>query len=397
MAHIVGDRIRDTTTTTGTGTVTLSGTAPTGYNNFGGAMATGDTCIYMIVDGATGAWESGIGTYTSSGTTLARTTLLSSSTGAAVSFAAGTKDVFLTANAASLVQRDASNAVQLLGTDPGIIIGAITTEPSTPAASTLRYYAKAVSGRMVPKVKGPSGLDTPLQAALWQNTVLTWTPTSATAGLWYGSLGATTSVGTFTAGVPTTTSLYTAQQRGRYANVVTTLNQILGVRQTSNASYFLSNTAGQGGFFFFARVGFDVWTNGGRMFVGLSANVAGGVVSADPSSNNNSVGFCIDAADNGAISLLTRATATGTKTSTGYTAVSGKGYDLYMFAKPNDTTIYWRIVDTNAGTEAGASVSTTTPTVNAMMGVSAHAGNAALTTVTAVQLGINRIYVETDN
>jgi len=96
MALVLADRVRDTTTTTSTGTITLSGTAPTGYQNFS-VIGNGNTTYYAIVGQGTTEWEVGIGTYTSSGTTLARTTVLASSNaGSLVVFSAGTKDVFVT-------------------------------------------------------------------------------------------------------------------------------------------------------------------------------------------------------------------------------------------------------------------------------------------------------------
>lgn len=92
MALVLADRVRDTTATTGTGTVTLSGTAPTGYQNFS-VIGNGNTTYYTI--NGDSQWEVGIGTYTSSGTTLSRNTVLASSSGGSlVDFAAGTKDVF---------------------------------------------------------------------------------------------------------------------------------------------------------------------------------------------------------------------------------------------------------------------------------------------------------------
>lgn len=88
----VADRVRDTTTTTGTGTITLSGTSPTGYQTFS-AVGNGNTTYYTINAGA--QWEVGIGTYSGAGPTLSRDTVLSSSnSGSLVDFAAGTKDVF---------------------------------------------------------------------------------------------------------------------------------------------------------------------------------------------------------------------------------------------------------------------------------------------------------------
>ena len=94
MALVLADRVRDTTTTTGTGTVTLSGTAPTGYQNFS-VIGNANTTYYTINAGS--QWEVGIGTYSSTGPTLARTTVLeSSNANALVNFSAGTKDVFVT-------------------------------------------------------------------------------------------------------------------------------------------------------------------------------------------------------------------------------------------------------------------------------------------------------------
>jgi hypothetical protein len=88
----VADRVRDTTTTTGTGTITLSGTSPTGYQTFS-AVGNGNTTYYTINAGA--QWEVGIGTYSGAGPTLSRDTVLASSnSGSLVDFAAGTKDVF---------------------------------------------------------------------------------------------------------------------------------------------------------------------------------------------------------------------------------------------------------------------------------------------------------------
>ena len=95
MAFVLADRVKDTTTTTGTGTVTLSGSAPTGYQTFGAGVGNANSTNYTIVGGA--EWEVGVGTYTAAGTSLSRTTVLASSNaGALVSFAAGTKDVFVT-------------------------------------------------------------------------------------------------------------------------------------------------------------------------------------------------------------------------------------------------------------------------------------------------------------
>jgi hypothetical protein len=96
MALVLADRVKETTTTTGNGTITLAG-AVTGYQSFA-VIGNGNNTYYTIAGQTGSEWEVGIGTYTSSGTTLSRDTVLSNSLGttAKIVFSAGTKDVFVT-------------------------------------------------------------------------------------------------------------------------------------------------------------------------------------------------------------------------------------------------------------------------------------------------------------
>ena len=103
MAYVQKDRVKETSTTTGTGTYTLAGAA-TGFQAFS-VIGDGNTCCYAAEDGTD--WEVGIGTYTLSGTTLARTTILASSnSGSAVNWSSGTRNIFCTLPADRAVQRD---------------------------------------------------------------------------------------------------------------------------------------------------------------------------------------------------------------------------------------------------------------------------------------------------
>jgi hypothetical protein len=93
MALVLKDRVKETTTTTGTGTITLAG-ASSGFKSFS-AIGNANTTYYTITGGT--EWEVGLGTYTSSGNTLSRDTVLESSNGGSlVNFSAGTKDIFIT-------------------------------------------------------------------------------------------------------------------------------------------------------------------------------------------------------------------------------------------------------------------------------------------------------------
>lgn len=134
MALVLRDRVKETTTTTGTGTVTLLGAA-TGYQAFS-AIGNGNTTYYTIAGQTSSEWEVGIGTYTSSGTTLSRDTVLASSnSGSLVTFSAGTKDVFCTYPAGKSVNLDASGNATGLGTPAAFVATNVTGLPLTSGVS----------------------------------------------------------------------------------------------------------------------------------------------------------------------------------------------------------------------------------------------------------------------
>ena len=112
MALVVADRVQETTTTTGTGTYTLAG-AKDGFQSFA-AVGNSNTTYYACTDGTD--YEVGIGTYTLSSTTLARTTIIeSSNSDAAVNWGAGSKDIFVTLPASKATVLDASGDLTLTG------------------------------------------------------------------------------------------------------------------------------------------------------------------------------------------------------------------------------------------------------------------------------------------
>jgi hypothetical protein len=134
MALVLKDRVQETTTTTGTGTVTLDG-AVSGFQSFS-AIGNSNTCYYAIVGGT--EWEVGLGTYTSSGTTLSRDTILESSNGGtAVTFSAGTKNVFVTYPAEKGIYLDASGNAIALGTPASATLTNATGLPISTGVSGL--------------------------------------------------------------------------------------------------------------------------------------------------------------------------------------------------------------------------------------------------------------------
>jgi hypothetical protein len=149
MALILADRVKETSTTAGNGTFTLAGAAA-GFQSFA-VVGNGNTTYYCIAGQGTNEWEVGIGTYTSSGTTLARTTVLSNSSATeptALIFAAGTKDVFVTYPSEKSVNLDASGNATALGTPVAFTGTNITGTAAglTAGAATVLATARNIAG-----------------------------------------------------------------------------------------------------------------------------------------------------------------------------------------------------------------------------------------------------------
>lgn len=155
MALVVKDRVKETTTTTGTGTLTLAGAA-TGFQSFS-VIGNGNTTYYTISSSGGTEWEVGIGTYTLSGTTLSRDTVLASSAGGAkVTLSAGTKDVYCVYPATQSVYVSGSSIVPSTAASLGVDSGG--TGSTTLAAnnvllgngtSALQVVAPGTSGNLL--------------------------------------------------------------------------------------------------------------------------------------------------------------------------------------------------------------------------------------------------------
>jgi hypothetical protein len=115
MSYIIADRVKQITTTTGTGALTL-GASVTGFQVFSAVCSNGDTFHYAVVHLTNGSWETGLGTYNSGGGTISRSVLTSSNSNQLIDFASGNKEIFITPVASNIVLKNNTGAIT-----PGVV------------------------------------------------------------------------------------------------------------------------------------------------------------------------------------------------------------------------------------------------------------------------------------
>lgn len=157
MSFVLADRTKETTTTTGTGTLTLAG-AVSGFQAFSAGVGNANTCRYALLDANGTGWEVGLGTYTLSGTTLARTTVLASSnSGSLITLSSGTHTVFVDFGGS-----DALGAYGAAwGTPPGGRITALSGIPVVDNTSVGTIYYTPYLSSEVPLWDGTKWLPVP--------------------------------------------------------------------------------------------------------------------------------------------------------------------------------------------------------------------------------------------
>jgi len=222
MALVLADRVKETTTTAGTGTVTLLG-ASAGFQSFA-VVGNANTTYYTIAGQTTSEWEVGIGTYTSSGTTLARTTVLSNSSGtqpSALNFAAGTKDVFVTYPSSKSVNLDASGNATALGTPvafvgtnitgtaAGLTAGNVTTNANLTGDVTSVGNATSIAAGVIvdADINASAGIVDTKLATISTALKVSNSATTATNANTASAIVARDASGNFTAGLVTATNV----------------------------------------------------------------------------------------------------------------------------------------------------------------------------------------------
>lgn len=265
--------------------------------------------------------------------------------------------------------------------------------PLPPTSDNLTVFAKNSAGRMALNTIGPSGLDTPLQPALFGNTVYLCLPSNGTGlPIFFGvQWTARNASGAQSTPALATTNFLTQMNRMLYSTT-SAADTSSGI-QSFRTLVARGNADGIGGFFFFARLGVATLAGEGQqIIVGLSALNA--ALTGEPSVQNNTIALCKDSTDANWF-LVSRNGSTTTKTPTEHAVTANEVLDLTMFCKPNDSKITVRLVRRNDGLVImdNVDIVDTLPVNTTFMYAHAQLRN----TGTAVNvLALNRMYIETD-
>jgi hypothetical protein len=270
-----------------------------------------------------------------------------------------------------------------------------TTEPAAPEAGSLHVYANDSAGRMLPRFKGPSGLDSALQPALFGNGFFMASPGTTTAMNVMGGPLLTT-VGTMSHPVLASSSLRQQTSRAQI-NSATSADSAASTR-VNFGRVWRGDAAGLGGFFYRLRFAINSTVATQRCFFGLHpATVI--ALTATPSALLNIVGIGNDGSDEANLQvLINNNTGTADKVDLGANFPSqgvDDTYELTLFAPPNADHIKYRVQRFVTGSVAeGTLTGAKLPQTSAWLAPYAYMNNGG--TAAAVSLDVMRIYLETD-
>lgn len=385
MPLVIADRVQETTNTTGTGTLTLAG-ASSGYRTFSSGIGNANTTYYAIVSGAD--WEVGLGTYTSSGNTLSRDTVLKSSAG-------GTTKISVASGATVFATYPGDKAVTV-GSDTSFntINFASISIPSTPASSTLTTFVESFAGKPMPAFICPSGVENIMQPHIARYGWLTIKPNfNSTVLSYFGQTGLSTSPATATAANYATTSLHTRLARIDYLQTSPSTTQTASYRTNPN-TYRVTD-----GFHHIARVAPATGTTSlpsNRFFCGMSTSTTT-PTDVDPGTLTNSVGVGYASGDtNWQIYFAGTANA---KVDTGITKPSTDRSDpitVAIYAPPGGAYLGVKLINdaTNASFESTTTTSTNIMSTTTAAGARAYHSVGGVSSVTGLTLF--SLYVETE-
>ena len=288
----------------------------------------------------------------------------------------------------------------LTGEMQALLLGSQSTDPSSPAADKLTVFAKSVGGRQMLKWIGPSGLDTPVQPAIFSNSIQNISPGTTTAVSVFG-MGAPTVVGT--ASHPTI-SAGSMRLSARRANVVSaaTANAAAELRVATPQCYRGEVVTGKnvGGFFLSQRFACATTTALQRLAFGLFNTTAAIATTQSPSSLTSCIFAGWDSGDTNLQIMSNDASGTCTKVNLGSNFPANNTsaiYDVVFFAAPASNTVTWRVNRMDVDVPAVSGIIDTIanlPAMTALLSWHGYMNNGG--TAAASSFDLMRMYLEID-
>lgn len=282
-----------------------------------------------------------------------------------------------------------------LSPEIGILtLNAQESEPSPATTGTLRLYSRSIGGRLLPKVVGPSGLDTPLQPAIFANGIQCYIPGTGTTPQVFGG-PALTAVGTVSH--PTLASTNLRTQTSRFSTVSAATANSAAELRSAFLRVWRGDAAGVGGFFHRCRFAIASATANQRAFFGLTSATTAISTTQEPNALTNMIGIGCGLGHTTLRVYNNDGSGTATETDLGANFPANDSaavYDFTLFAAPNASSVQYEVTNLTTGNRVTGTISTDLPTSTTFLCWHGYMNNGG--TAAAVQFDIMRVYTETD-
>lgn len=265
----------------------------------------------------------------------------------------------------------------------------------SPLTDVLKVFAQRRANRSLLRMIGQSGVDVSLQPAFFGNTIRMWTPSTGTTIGVFGQ-AALTAINSGTGAAVSTPAPGSGSDIAAMWRFTlgtgTVAGNTSGVRDPA-AYYHRGSAAGRGGWFLACRFAVEVFASDIQALIGFTAATT--ALAGEASAYTNMAGIGKDSADSNWQFMHNDASGTATKINTTIAVNATDVLDFFCFAPPNSSSIFFELRNAMTGALLASATATTDLPVNTTM-LTARASLRAPTSVTARQLSINKMYIETD-
>lgn len=269
-----------------------------------------------------------------------------------------------------------------------------SSEPSEPSSGNMHLYAKSIANRALPKIKGPSGLDTALQPAFFSNGIQMYLPGTTTVMNVIGG-PALTVVGTLSHPALLGTNLRTQTSRASVLSAAV-VNSAAELRVASTRVW-RGNIEGGGGFFHRTRFSISSAILNQRVFIGFTPVTTAIAVTQEPNLLVNMIGIGNGLGSTSLSIFSNDASGVASEIPLGPDFMANDLsaiYDFTLFCPPNDNSINYEVKNLTKGVSVSGVITTDLPIETVFLAYHAYINNGG--TASSVSLDIMRIYTETD-